>query len=249
MVQATARSRPGFKSDILVAPCLTTSVGQHCVRMTGNDIVRSAFAPIAGLPCWQALGEFGTWLTFHFGTPKVDVTEPTEAIRHRRLAGVKGQYALRLEAYQWVAFQDGVRVAQSESPRDVIRQAAATLQGQKLIVLTVRTNPVGGEFVFDLGGRVAYQALDPKEETLWSFRTRLDPDPDNADIVSFTATGTISLFTFRGTAHEPREYMQETKSYALEGGASTVQLGAAPNGGPAGQLASSGISGGPPSVN
>src|SRR5882724_8688374 len=135
----------GFGHVLARAPAARLHVGQHCLRMTGNDIIRSAFAPITGLPCWQALGEFGTYLTFHFGTPKVDVTEPTEAVRHRRLAGVDGQYVLRLEAYQWVAFQDGGRVAQSESPRDVIRQAAATLQGQKLIALTVRTKPVGGK--------------------------------------------------------------------------------------------------------
>ena len=217
--------------------------------MTGNDILRSAFAPIAGLPCWQALGEFGTWLTFHFGTPKVGVTEPTEAIRHRRLAGVDGQYVLRLEAYQWVAFQDGERVAQSESPRDSIRQAAATLQGQKLIALMVRTARTGGEFVFDLGGRVAYQVRDAHEETLWTFSTRLDPDPDDVDIVSFTAAGTVSLFTLRGSADEPRHYVQQTRDYAVSGGALTVQLGASPNGGPAAPVANSGVQEGPPSVN
>ena len=195
--------------------------------MTGNDIIRAAFAPIAGLPCWQALGEFGTYLTFHFGTPKVHVTEPSEAIRHRRLAGVDGQYVLCLEAYQWVAFQDGEKLAQSESPRDVIRQAAATLQGQKLIALTLRTNPAGGEFVFDLGGRVAYQVRDPGEKTLWNLCRRLDPDPDDEDIVSFTAAGTVSQFALRGTADKPREYVQETKDYVVQGGALAVQLGAA----------------------
>lgn len=195
--------------------------------MTGNEIIRAAFAPIAGLPCWQVLGELGTYLTFHFGTPKVYVTEPSEAIRHRRLAGVDGQYVLCLEAYQWVAFQDGEKQAQSESPRDVIRQAAATLQGQKLIALTVRTKPAGGEFVFDLGGRVAYQVRDPGEKTLWNLCTRLDPDPDDEDIVSFTAAGTVSLFALRGTAHIPREYVQETKDYLVQGGTIDVILGAA----------------------
>ena len=212
--------------------------------MTGNDIIAQAFDPIAGLPCWQALGEFGTYLTFHFGVPKVDVTEPTESMRHRRLAGVQGQYVLRLEAYQWVAFQDGEKVAHSESPRDVIRDAAARLQGQKLIALTMRSEPAGGEFVFDLGGRIAYQVRDAKEETLWTLRTRLDPDPDDADIVSFMATGTVSLFTLRGNAHKPRQYVQQTKDYVVAGGALAVQLGAAPNCGPAASVASSEVGGG-----
>jgi hypothetical protein len=217
--------------------------------MTGNDIIARAFAPIAGLPCWQALGEFGTYLTFHFGTPKVDVTEPTKAIRHRRLAGVDGQHVLRLEAYQWVAFQDGGKVAHSESPREVIRETAAWLQGQKLIALTVRTEPAGGEFLFDLGGRVAYQVRDAEEDTLWTMRTRLDPDPDDVDIVSFTAAGTVSLFTLRGSADEPRQYVQQTKDYVVRGGALAVQLGASPNGGPAAPVANSGVQEGPPSVS
>jgi hypothetical protein len=105
------------------------------------------------------------------------------------------------------------------SPRDVIRKVAATFQGQKLTALTVRTKPAGGEFVFDLGGRLAYQVRDADEQTLWTFRTRLDPDPDDVDIVSFTAAGTVSLFTLRGTVHEPREYVQETKDYMLQDGA------------------------------
>jgi len=217
--------------------------------MTGNDIIRSSFNPIMGLPCWQVVGEFGTYLTFHFGNPKVVVNEPTEATRHQRLAWVDGQYVLCLEAYQWVAFQDGGRLAHSESPRDIIRRAAAMLQGQKLIALTVRANPAGGEFIFDLGGRVAYQVRGPEEETLWDFTTRLDSDPDGVDIVSFTAAGTVSLFTRRGTAHQPREYVQETKEYIVEGGAMAVQLSAAPNGGPAMPLGNSGVAEAPPSVN
>lgn len=219
------------------------------IRMTANEKIRSAFASIAGLPCWQAVGEFGTYLTFHFGTPKVDVTEPSEAIRHRRLAGVTGQYLLRLEAYQWVAFQDGGKVAHSESPRDAIREVAARLQGQKLIALTIRTQPAGGEFVFDLGGRVAYQVRDAEEETLWTFETRLYPDPDDVDIVSFTSAGTVSLFTLRGNAGEPRQYVQQTTDYVIGGGALTVQLGASQNGGPAAAPESSVAGKGPPSVS
>jgi hypothetical protein len=217
--------------------------------MTANDIILSAFSPIAGLACWQAVGEFGTYLTFHFGTPKVDVTEPSEAIRHRRLVGVDGQYVLCLEAYQWVAFQDGGKVAHSESSRDAIRDVAARLQGQKLIALTLRTQPAGGEFVFDLGGRVAYQVRGAEEKTLWTFRTRLDPDPDDADIVSFTAAGTVSLFTLRGNADEPRQYVQQTTDYVIGGGALTVQLGASPNSGPAERVANSGPQEGPLSVS
>lgn len=185
--------------------------------MTGNDIIRGAFASIAGLPCWQVLGEFGSYLTFHFGTPNVHVNEPSEAFRHRRLAGVDGQYVLRIDTCQWVAFQDGGRLAHSESPRQVIRNAAATLQGQKLLGSTLRIAPAGGEFVFDLGGRVAYQRHDPAEveNCLWTFSTRIDPD--DVDIVSFTAAARVSLFTLRGA-------LQTEAEYSCEGGWLPVQL-------------------------
>jgi hypothetical protein len=228
---------------------LHSELDSAAIHMTGDDKIRSAFVPIAGLPCWQAVGEFGTYLTFHFGTPKVVVTEPSEAIRHRRLAGVEGQYVLRLEASQWVAFQDGGKVAHSESPREDVREAAARLQGQKLIVLTVCTQPAGGEFVFDLGGRVAYQVRGVEEETLWTFSTRLDPDPDDADIVSFTSAGRVSLCTLRGNADELRQYVQQTTDYVILGGTLTVQLGASANGGPPEPLANSCVGGEPPSVS
>lgn len=149
---------------------------------------------------------------------------------------------LRIEAYQWVAFQDGGRLAKSESPRDEIRHAAAGLQGQKLIGFTLRTEPAGGEFLFDLGGRVAYQCRGPEEDTLWELCTRLDPDPDDVDILSFTAAGRVSLFTLRGT-------VQETTEYVIEDGALAVQLGAAPNIGPSAGLGNSGVRAGPPSVS
>ena len=118
-----------------------------------------------------------------------------------------------------------------------------------MIALSVRTKPAGGEFVFDLGGKVAYQVRDPDEQTLWSLRTRLDPDPDDVDIVSFTAAGIVSLFTLRGTAHEQREYVQETKDCVLQDGVLSVQLGAAPNGGPAMPLGNSDAREEPPSVS
>jgi hypothetical protein len=133
-----------------------------------------------------------------------------------------------------------IRTRASVSPRQSL---------SSLILASVSTKPAGGEFVFDLGGRLAYQVRDADEQTLWTFRTRLDPDPDDVDIVSFTAAGTVSLFTLRGTVHEPREYVQETKDYMLQDGALGVQLGAAPNGGPATVSGNAGVTGGPPSVS
>jgi hypothetical protein len=118
-----------------------------------------------------------------------------------------------------------------------------------LIGLAVRTAPAGGEFTFDLGGRIAYQVQDRNERDLWTFQIRLDPDPDNADIISFTAAGKVSRFTLRGDAQEPRGYAQETREYSIPGGALAVHLGPAPNGGQAMQLGNPEIGQGPPSAS
>jgi hypothetical protein len=105
--------------------------------MLGDDIIRAAFVQISGLPCWEVFGEFGTYLTFHFATPAISIREPCEALRFRRLVSIHGEYVLSLQAYRWVAYQDGGRLAESESPRKDIRQAAAMLQGQKLLGLSI----------------------------------------------------------------------------------------------------------------
>jgi hypothetical protein len=86
--------------------------------------------------------------------------------------------------------------------------------------------PLGGEFVFDLGGRVVYQLEGPEEKSnLWSLRTRLDPSPDDVDILSLSPSGNVSLFTMRGT-------VQNTKTFPCKGGWIPVQPDATSNGGP-----------------
>ena len=162
------------------------------------------------------MGEYGTYLTFHFGTPKVEVLESLAVLNHRRLARVDGQYVLSVEAYQWVAFQDGGKIAHSESDREVIKRAASTLCGQKLIGAAWRTTPVGGEFHFDLGGRIVFQRKGASEtENLWTFSTRLDPHPDDVDILSFTAFAKVGLYTRRGTTPSNTEYDCEGGSITL----------------------------------
>ncbi len=174
--------------------------------VTSLEIIRAAFAPLVDLPCWQVTAEYGSWLTFHFGTPRVYVNEPCEATRHRRLAGVEGQYQLWIEMCDWIVFQDGSRLARSESDRETLRRTAATLEGQKLIGFSIATRPASGDFVFDLGARLSIHSYDPFEADhgLWhlsTFRGR-----DACEIITFTAAGSVSVFQQHGDQHTEVEH-------------------------------------------
>lgn len=174
--------------------------------LTAEILLQKATALLAGLPCWQATGEFGSYLTFHFGRPRICINEPCEALRYRRLAGVEGEYQLWLEMCDWTVFQDGAKLAHNESDRESIRCAAATLQGQKLLGFTIGVNPTGGEFVFDLGGKIAFRRYDPydAEEELWHLSTYRDDT--STEIISLTALGRISAFFRKGDSYTQAEY-------------------------------------------
>jgi hypothetical protein len=117
---------------------------------------------------------------------------------------------------EWVAFQDGARLAHSESDREAIRRAAATLQGQKLVGFSIATRPAGGEFVFDLGGRLSFRRYDPldAEDALWHLSTFRGPD--TCRIISFTASGNTSVFEQHGDHHTEAEYSCEDACIAVQ---------------------------------
>ena len=181
------------------------------------------------MPSWQVTGEFGSWLTFHFGAPRIIVNEPCEALRYRRLASAEGQYKFWIEMCDWVVFQDGAKLAHNESDRDSIRRAAGNLCGQKLLGFSIGTGPPASEFVFDLGGRLCirrYESSDP-QDGLWHLSTFIGSDA--CRIISFTATSSVSVFEKQGDHHTEVDYCCEDAWIA-------VQQDAAPNSRPPSQL-------------
>jgi len=96
----------------------------------------------------------GSFLTFEFGQPRLEVRElrQSEERGWRRSAYVHGEWHLWIYCCHWRALQDGTELAWSEDANEVIRRAAATLNGQKLIAVNVVTTEGRSTFTFDLGG-------------------------------------------------------------------------------------------------
>ena len=168
---------------------------------SGIETVRFALQPLACLPCWKITTGYSSWLTFHFGQPRISVQEALldsaigAALHFRRMADVEGEFRLWIEMSDWVVFQDGERLADSESSPSVIRKAAAALQGQILVGVQLRHSPAQCEFVFDLGGKLCCHRYAEFESTdgLWHL---FSPD----GITTFLATGESCLKNRQGAS-------------------------------------------------
>lgn len=108
-----------------------------------------------GLPAWGVKQGHGSFLTFEFGPPKLEVTErksPRKGLR--RFAYVHGRWHLWIYCCHWRALQDGAQLAWSEDDGQVIARATATLNAQKSIDLRVAPDDGRSIFTFDLGGAI-----------------------------------------------------------------------------------------------
>jgi hypothetical protein len=139
--------------------------------------------PMLGLPAWGIQQGHGSFLTFEFGEPRLDVREGRSAYGGlRRDAFVHGQWHIRIYCCHWRALRNGVELAWSEDSAASIRRATATLNGQKLIGVRVAPEEGRSNFTFDLGGTLETWPYgdDPTEEqwTIYSgsesFKYRAD---------------------------------------------------------------------------
>lgn len=108
--------------------------------------------PMLGLPAWGVKQGHGSFLTFEFGEPKLEVSERLRDERTIRDAYKHGQWHLWIYCCHWRAFQDGTELAWSEDADREIARATATLNGQKLLSISVAPQEGRSTFVFDLGG-------------------------------------------------------------------------------------------------
>jgi hypothetical protein len=136
-----------------------------------------------GLPAWGVRQGHGSFLTFEFGEPKLEVTERQSAEKDlRRSAYVHGEWHLWIDCCHWRALQHGEQLAWSEDTEVLIRRAIATLNGQKLLSLSVLPDEGRSTFKFDLGGSLETWPYggDPTEEQ-WTILTEAEAFTYRAD--------------------------------------------------------------------
>ena len=98
---------------------------------TTKFLLREYFGPLAGLPCWNVKAEYGSRLSFNFGTPHLETREgnPDAKISSlkRRAVFVTGEFRLWVEMGAWEILENGKRIYHSDQSRAYLRRAASQL--------------------------------------------------------------------------------------------------------------------------
>lgn len=110
--------------------------------MRVSSVFERVFSRIYGKPCWQARPGHGTFLTFEFGRPHLDIREPVAATKRattrvrarlaRRSVEIHGDWHLWIYCCEWEVFSRGKRVGDS-SRKATARRAVkylVTMQSQ-----------------------------------------------------------------------------------------------------------------------
>jgi hypothetical protein len=139
--------------------------------------VQASFAPLLGKPCWRVRRGHGSFLTFEFGEPHLEIREPRKldpsrsARMHqlfaRRRVSIHGEWHLWIYCCEWIVTSGDERIGES-STHERMDRAAVELDGQALT--SVRGDGGRWYFDFDLGGRLEtrpYEDGSPTDER-WS---------------------------------------------------------------------------------
>lgn len=136
-----------------------------------------------GLPAWGVKQGHGSFLTFEFGEPTLEVHERQSSDGGlRRSAYVRGKWHLWIYCCHWKAFQDQVQLAWSEDANELIARGADRLNGQKLVAVNVHPTTGRSTISFDLGGSLETWPYgdDPTDEQ-WIISTETDAFAYRAD--------------------------------------------------------------------
>lgn len=146
----------------------------RCTKIMNVVIPRQiawAFAPILGRPAWQVKQGHGSFLTLEFGEPRLLIDEPKERRGRRyRIVTIRGDWHLWVYCCSWDIFQDGERLAHSESDHQTIEKATNQLDGQHLEKLWIEPGTVATRFEFDLGGILStfpFESDDDEPNEQW----------------------------------------------------------------------------------
>lgn len=120
-------------------------------------IIDEIFSPVIGKFCWAAEKGYGSFLTFEFGQPNLDIWEKyrsKDGLREkRRSVAVHGDWHLWIYLCDWQIYsRDEVRATSHSSTRD-IQRAMRRLDGQVLTHVEVHPS-CATTFVFELHDRL-----------------------------------------------------------------------------------------------
>jgi hypothetical protein len=145
--------------------------------MSIDPIFARVFTEIYGKPAWRVSPGWGSFLTFEFGQPHLEIREPVVARKEasqrvkqalaRRHVYIHGDWHLWILCCDWKVFSNRKLIGQSTSASS-IQKAADILDGQALVSFLLRSKPVRSIFEFDLGGRLETYPYDRKSEQ-WRF--------------------------------------------------------------------------------
>ena len=146
--------------------------------MPADPIFQTMFSQVYGKPCWRVTHGHGSFLTFEFGDPHLEIREPivpkaevSPAERDQlmsRKVFIHGDWHLWIYCCAWRVLRGDTLVGDSSSSRAGMEQAADFLDGQKLLQFSITTDGVRCRFDFDLGGTLETWPYDNNSEQ-WLF--------------------------------------------------------------------------------
>jgi hypothetical protein len=145
--------------------------------MQTDPIFQKVFRRVYGLPGWRVSPGWGSFLTFEFGEPHLDIREPSvpkgnvsEKVRKllaRRHVSIKGDWHLWINCCEWSVLRRKKLIGKSTWP-STYQKAADFLDGQKLVRFSLLPKETRCIFEFDLGGRLETRPYD-RHSHQWLF--------------------------------------------------------------------------------
>jgi hypothetical protein len=136
--------------------------------------IGESFAAIYERPCWSARQGHGSFLTFEFGAPRMEVNEPratrwrigprTHVPVQRRMVTIRGAWHLWIYCCTWSIRLGRREVAHADSTSVRIARALTLLDGQALKRVDVSPVDARTTFTFDLGCTLHTWPYDTEED-------------------------------------------------------------------------------------
>jgi hypothetical protein len=164
-----------------------------------DPVFEKAFNKIYGRPCWRVSPGWGSFLTFEFGDPHLEVREPaspkgnvSERVRKqlaRRHVFIHGDWHLWINCCNWKVWSKRKRIGES-TVKSSIQKAADYLDGQKLVKFSITPRTKSCVFEFDLGGKLETRPYD-NQGRQWMLY-----DSSARDVLTLRADGKYSCRPF-----------------------------------------------------